>query len=593
MKADKLDLAAIFGKPIRYLVPLFQRPYVWKEEEQWQPLWDDIEAVLERELADDGHETETVAHFLGAVVFDQVPNQTGMLESRYVIDGQQRLTTLQILIAAARSLAQSCNLDAPAQMLEKLLVNDAFLVRRPEDRLKVFPTTFDRAAFAHAVTRDGDLPGSEPRLMEQAYQFFRGAVSDWAITGRTPDEISRRFEVLGAVVWKLLIVVAIDLDRGDDAQVIFETLTARGTPLLAADLIKNHVFQAGVAARADIDALYEKYWQPLDSDWWRAYVAQGRLFRPRLDVFINHWLSMRMSDEVRATKLFVFFKRYLASRDGSVDDLLRDMSVYARVFESFEKAPETTRKGMFFYRLGIMETTTAFPALLWIFGPDGIRDEIDQDHAVAAIESWLVRRMLVRATTKNYNNIFRSLVTRLQAMNVPRADEVITFLHESDAEGQYWPTDQHVADAVRSLSAYTSLTRARLRMVLEAIEEQLRAAKAEQVTLTHDLTVEHVLPQEWRTYWSLPPDSDPILAGIERDALKETLGNLTLVTGRLNPAMSNGPWPDKRKQLRENSVLLLTSDIRDAETWDESAIRARTERLVDVILRIWPSQSAN
>lgn len=120
MKADTVDLATIFGKPVRYLVPLFQRPYVWSLEKQWEPLWDDIQAVAERQL-DDTPANGAIPHFMGAVVFDQVLTATGMIESRFVIDGQQRLTTLQLFISAARSVALELSLAKPCQMLEKLL----------------------------------------------------------------------------------------------------------------------------------------------------------------------------------------------------------------------------------------------------------------------------------------------------------------------------------------------------------------------------------------------------------------------------------------------------------------------------------------
>jgi len=125
-------------------------------------------------------------------------------------------------------------------------------------------------------------------------------------------------------------------------------------------------------------------------------------------------------------------------------------------------------------------------------------------------------------------------------------------------------------------------------MILEALEDQRRTRFTEPAQLGHDLTIEHILPQDWRLYWPLAADSDPVQAAIDRDAVKQTIGNLTLVTDRLNPSMSNGPWAEKRDALRTHSVLRLTADVRDTPSWDEDAIAARTGALCEAVLEVWP-----
>jgi hypothetical protein len=402
-------------------VPLFQRPYVWTLELQWEPLWLDIRTVADRQL-DDTPLNDTIPHFLGAVVLEQALVQSGMIDSRTVIDGQQRLATLQLLLAAARSVATQYQLDQSRQMFEKLLFNETFLVRQVGDELKFFPTKRDRDAFRESI-QDGvaALTGGQP--IHNAYRFFRGAIVDWANEGGDPSAIGPRLEALSTALWKRLAIVTIDLDPGDNAQIIFETLNARGTPLLAADLIKNHLFQIATIQGAQIDALFEKYWESLDSDWWREEVQQGRLKRPRIDIFLNHWLAMRTGSEVVSHQLFVAFKRFVADGKKKAEDVLVDLKRYALVYESFEKEPSHTELGQFLYRLGVMEVTTAYPVLLWLLGPDGIADQAERRIALGAVESWLVRRMLIRGQrrTTTWSSWRCSTRCARQAMEFGRA----------------------------------------------------------------------------------------------------------------------------------------------------------------------------
>lgn len=585
MKADTIDLAAIFGQPVRYLVPMFQRPYVWKKDTEWIPLWEDIRSVLERQL-DENPNNNAIPHFLGAVVLDQVLMPVGMVQTRYVIDGQQRLTTLQLFIAAVRSLAVERELEGPSQMLGKLLFNDEFLLKTPDDRFKVVPTIFDRPAFQAAVDSDGMVPQS--RMLE-AFEFFREAVGEWAIVDQTEEEIARRFQVLSTVLWKLLVVVAIDLEERDNSQVIFETLNARGTPLLAADLIKNHLFQMAKSSGLDVDALYHRYWEPLDQEWWRAEVQRGRLKRPRLDSFMNHWLSMRLGEEVVAHQLFPAFKRHVADQGDRVEEFLAELAQYADIYESFERRQgESSRLGRFLYRINVMEVTTSYPLLLWLFGPDGVSDDGERRKALDAIESWLVRRMVLRANTQGYTTVFTALLTALRKSSERSGSAVVEYLRGLEGERAYWPGDDAFRQAFADAPAYNAITRARLRMVLEAIEERMRVRFAEETAVTPDLTIEHVLPQEWRAHWPLPEVEDPAAAEHERDRIKQTIGNLTLVTKRLNPKMSNGPWSTKRDALQKFSVLLISSDVREAETWDEQSIRDRSDRLATIAIDVWP-----
>ena len=595
MKADTYDLAAIFGRPVNYLVPLFQRPYVWTREKQWEALWEDIREVADRQI-DDSSENDTIPHFMGAIVLERSLLERGLLDARTIIDGQQRLTTLQLVIAAARSVAADRGLDSLRRQFEKLLENDRDVVRGDGDPFKVTPTHQDRLPFREVMV-GGIAASTGSHRMHQAYGFFRGAIGDWLDESASPEGAVERLEKLGTVMWKRLVVVQIDLGPGDNAQAIFETMNALGTPLAASDLIKNHLFQTASKQGADIADLHDRLWSvfertgPKGEDWWREEVQQGRLKRPRIDSFVNHWLAMATMDDVVSNQLFAAFKRYLADNSHLAADVLADMERYAHVYEQFEREPIETPLGLFRHRLDAMEVTTAYPALLWLLGPDGL-PEAERLPALRSIESWLVRRTIVRATTKNYNRVFLALLKHVRVASDaraggPLASDITSFLAGLTGESQEWPHAADVRVALETLPAYTVFHRARLRMLLEGLEIAKYTGLTEKVNVATDLTIEHVLPQDWSANWPLPSGLDPVQAKLERDVAKHRLGNLTLVTRKLNPTMSNSAWAEKRGYLRKHGVLLIAADIREAEVWDEEAIAERGRRLADLAVATW------
>lgn len=586
MKADTLTLTKVFYRPVRYQIPMFQRPYVWTQELQWEPLWEDVQALVERQM-DDSEANDDIAHFLGAIVLEQIPGQTGFLETRSVIDGQQRLTTLQLLIAAARSVALEHGAVRVAELLGSLIFNDDKLCATPSDRFKVRPTEYDRLAFEAAMGGVALTGKHEGQRISNAFEFFRRRVDEWVREEGAPA--AERLEALNKAAWQLIECVVIDLDREDNAQVIFETLNARGTPLLAADLVKNLLFQPSSAREPVREDLYDRYWKPLDSDHWRRDIRQGRLVRPRIDVFIMHWLTMTLRREVVIHQLYPDFRSYLKRQEGGSDQVIGDLAASAAVYDRFEAFPHRSQEGQFFYRLGEMDTTTVLPLLLWMWGRNGL-PESERAIAIRAIESWLVRRMVLRQTAKNYNGIFLALLNRLAAGQANGTD-VVEYLRHLDHETGGWPDDLAFVEQLKSSPLYQSIVRRRLRMLLEALEEGLGTDLSEHVS-RNQLTVEHVLPQQWHQHWPLPPADDSEQLAARRDYLKHTLGNLTLVTGRLNSAASNAPWSDKRDTLNRHSVLLISSDVRTAGEWGEPQIEARSQRLAELAVRIWPGPDA-
>ena len=226
-------------QPVRYEIPAFQRRYVWKQEEQWEPLWDDVEE-LAQSIIEDGR---TEPHFMGAVVFQQRQFAAGTIERRIVVDGQQRLTTLQLLIDAIQEVLEDREHSFQAERLSDLVVNgERYRNGNPDHAFKVWPTVVDRAAFRCAMSNDLPATGRANSRVVQAHEFFKGQAEQWLDRfSEDGGERDRAASALEAAVSANLAIVVIDLGDSDDPHVIFETLNARGTPLLQSDMVKNKV----------------------------------------------------------------------------------------------------------------------------------------------------------------------------------------------------------------------------------------------------------------------------------------------------------------------------------------------------------------
>ena len=599
MKSDILNPKALFQKNVRYMIPPFQRPYVWDEEEQWAPLWDDVQNTAERyldeleilgpEYAADA-EQKTRSHFLGAVVLQQQSTATIDIEQRLVIDGQQRLTTIQLLLDAAVKVFQNYDLEPAARRLSKLVLNDEdFIGSDPDDAFKVWPTVMDRDAFREVIHGESPEANTNGSSVAQAHGFFQIQIEQWIAA--EPDAFRLKASALETALTGLLETVVIDLEPGDEAHVIFETLNARGTPLIESDLIKNLVLYQATNKGLDEDEVYRSHWMPLEDDWWRQDIRQGRIVRPRLDVFLNYWLSMRTVTDVQSSKVFETFRNYSDSKNViSVAADVRDSGAIYRSLETLTNPDESK----FIYRWRVMDAGVITPLLLRLFSASS--EELPAERrvrALKAVESFLVRRMICRFTTKDYNRLVLDLGEVLRDEGIENADDtIISFFGRQSAMSREWPTDEQLRESFLNLPLYRLLTRGRLRLVLEGIEEALRTQGAEQQSAPQNLTIEHIMPQGWRTHWPIPDQIEDIAtAALERDRDIHTIGNLTLLNGYLNPLLSNGPWPEKRDGLEEHSVLFLNKNLLEnssADKWDESTIHNRGERLAEIATRVWP-----
>lgn len=618
MQPTTQSVEKLFQHERRYVVPLFQRAYVWTQDDHWQPLWEDIERQALRSLVEltAGQAVQT-HHFLGAVVLSNEQIHGLDLPRANIIDGQQRLTTLQLFLAALRDYASGID-RAVAESVGRITQNPGDELS-PEQRCKVWPTNVDREAFRSVIeassvggVRELGSPHGDTQLAK-AYLYFYEQIRAFAEgegdeDGERSEEDRRiRIRSIQHALRTSLRFVVIELEEKDDPQVIFETLNARGAPLLPSDLIRNFLFLRASSGDDETlpERLYKKYWEPFDQTlipgtarrFWHEEERQGRYKRPRIDLFVFHYLTMQTESEIIITELFREFRRWVDEKKVDVEDVLSGLHRASGHFANLIVPSGASRLDVFARRLRSLDTSTVYPVLLFLAGlPPAALNDAQRADIVAMLESYLVRRQICGGTTKNYNRVFLGLLQALKRAKEREEDLVARtreFLLSGTGESVSWPTDAEFRRAWLEKPVYVKSRPDRAVMVLSALELASRTTKNERLALDDDLTVEHLMPQ--KADLELYPFSQgngvlPDLAQeVRREKLLHTVGNLSLLTGPLNASVSNGPFDQKSVAIGGESNLRLNARFRGApmSTWSESQIVERGEELFKLASEVW------
>lgn len=615
---SKATATELFEGRKHYVIPAYQRPYVWTEEDQWAPLWDDIRRVSESHLAESSRVINS--HFLGAVVFELVAAGSAALTELEVIDGQQRLTTLQILLDAVQGVFEASGHEEDAERLEELILNKQSVYKQTPQRFKLWPSQANRVEFVHAMDPTAPSP-TEPGQIQGAHDFFRTEATRWlegepdADNSIPPGTPESRAMQLAETLASRLVVVAIDLTGDDDAQLIFETLNDRGTPLLKADLIKNWVFRHGQKISADVDKWSRVFWEDFDTEWWREEITQGRLSRSRVDVFLHYWLTMRLRDEIKAELVFRTFVDYATpymETPETAEQFLTEMRADADVYRGLGSLDTQTAAGKFRARIiETMELAATTPVFLWIISPNHKLSESQINVGLSALESWVVRRTLLQMTSKDLNKLIVALLKLLSSTDISEAGyEIRRFLSRQESPTRLWPSNDVLVSELGSKRLYGYIKQNRIAVVLRAIEEHKRAMdpKYGDTPLSASVTIEHITPKKWREHWTTEP---PLTLEDEaqRDRAIHTLGNLTLIPQALNSSLSNRPWTDieakdlasgglsglgKWSILSQFNLQVLNKEILEHhESWTEQDIEERSFALARIIAEIWQGPDAD
>jgi alkylated DNA nucleotide flippase Atl1 len=542
----------------QYQVPLYQRTYSWTNDEL-RLLWEDI-----TQLADDRVVDPELTHFIGSLVLAPSPNNgPAGVQEFLVIDGQQRLTSLSILLCALRD-----HRAAREKAEHRERINQQYLTNtwQPKKWLKLVPTQADRAAYLACVNGTPQKGGAD--LIGAAYRFFSAqlAVAD------DPDDPHDIERIENAVI-SALSVVSVTAHPGDNAHRIFESLNNTGRRLTQADLLRNYLFMR-LPTRGE--AVYESLWLPL----------QERLGSDDLELLF--WLDLVQRDpRIKQTDTYSGQQRRL-DRIRTEEGIENEVARFSRLGELLRTVLDPSREAdpavrHRLRRLGAWDTKTAYPLLLHLLDrrEHGTADSEQIASAMLYLESYFVRRLIIGRATTGVNRVLLSVVTEMDN-EFPVDDAVRRYLSTGR---KYYASDAEIRDAVRSVPYYLNGRPNQRALVLRWLEESY--GSKEPVDLS-SLTIEHVLPQtptrDWRAALSEDLEAGEEL-GQAHDALVHTLGNLTL-TG-YNAKLSNSSFAVKRKQLAASGVL-MNQEIAQQSRWGRPEIHARADALAERVIAEWP-----
>lgn len=604
MKPYTRSIIELFDGKKRYLIPLYQRQYAWKVHAQLELLWEDIERAVQRLTT---NRASMSPHFMGALVIVQLKTFGKQVQAFEIIDGQQRLTTFELLLSAIRDVAISSD-SKYADEIQKYLVNDGVMEKPEVERFKLWPSLSDRRSFVSIVDPAADLDAIAPKPNDEdgfvrrstaAHAYFKQKVQDHVYVDGQFDEF--RLETLFESLKEGLAVVSIELEGGDDPQTIFETLNSRGVDLTAADLMRNFIFQRAkglgqIDGTLIVDRLYEKHWHPLDRAFWYQSDSRGRQTRQRLDWMLTDHLSMKIGDLVSVETLFESYRRWILNDEPfvSVEAELESISATAEVEKKLFIQNKDEPLGDFGRFANAFDVSTAMPLVVYLASEGNVGADLSR--ALGILQSYILRRDICGLTTKNYNRLFVGIVTRLRGTDGNKVDEMIDYLSSRQSDIDRWPNDSEWRQAWLGRDQYKGARQPRLRWIFEAIELAKRSALNEEIEIKSELTVEHIMPLRWRDEWPISGfeyldegDLDPefLARQAERDASVNKLGNLTLLTGPLNSSISNGPFSVKMPAVKSHSSLAINRELNQFDEWNELTIRERGLALFDSACQIW------
>ncbi|GAA8470838.1 DUF262 and DUF1524 domain-containing protein [Helicobacter pylori] len=550
MKANKNTLLNFIkgNQKNQLVIPIYQRLYSW-EKEQCKQLWDDIIKI--------GGNDKMDGHFIGSILY-VLDGFTHSGNALLIIDGQQRLTTITLLLTALRD-----HLNDEDEFLEKFSrqnIQNHYLINSDKDSDKKFRLILsdsDKDTLLYLIDKDRRKPSEPSSKIVENFKLFE----EWI--RKNTDKLETIFKGLDK-----LMIVGIALEKGKyDPQLIFESMNSKGVELAQTDLIRNYVVMETEIEKQE--SFYNKYWRAMEED----FKQNKKLF----DRFVRHYLTIKTREIPNIKKVYAAFKDYRQKEGIGIEDLLKDLQKYCGYFCRIVFKKEENKdlnKALGF--LVDLEMDVIYPLLLELYSDysDGVLSKDDFISIIALIESYICRRAVCGLGTNSLNKVFPSFAKHIQK------DEYFKSLKAhfgSLTEKQRFPNNDEFKDCFITIDFYKFKKR-------EYFFERLENFDRKERVYTHEYTTEHIMPQTLEEEWKkdLGQDHERI-----HTQYLHTIGNLTL-TG-YNSEYGNKSFKEKQGMEKgfKDSPLKLNQSLRDLESFGEEEIKKRANDLADLALKIW------
>ena len=546
MDAHKLWMLRDFigTNKVLFRIPVYQRNYDWSES-NCNRLLDDIYDIMQ----------SGDKHFLGTIVFMAAKSGGFALQEYIIIDGQQRLTTLMLILKALSVVAESVGDDCYHEIEEQYLHNKYC---DEEFKVKLKPIKSDNNQFTLLLEDKIDEMDEDTHIYHN-FMLCKDRFERWAERGINPSQ------VLDALT--KLEIVEIVLTKGeDDPQVIFESINSTGLELSNADLIRNYLLMNA----DDQEKLYENYWLYIEK------TLRNKMDYSNLDAFFMQYIVYKTSKPVNSRQLYNSFVKLFKDSGYSQESILKELRYYAEIFGAFVygSAKYSERINRLLYRLRVLNQTTCYPFLLHVFDDyhQGVIDEETVEKILQFILAYLLRRMVCGVPSNTLRGLFTYLYNRIfkVASNKQKYYETLNKFLFTVSSKDVIPSAGEFERALQKANIYGN--NALCRFLLLDIEN----GDSKEILQAENLTIEHIMPQTLSADWShIRPE--------EHEEYLHTLGNLS-VTG-YNSELSNKSFAEKQDIIRENSkAVILNSDVLDKESWNIATIQARAKRLAGIVM---------
>ena len=567
MDAGKRTINDIFNGNRVLEIPFFQRAYVW-DTDQWERLLEDMEHVSQTNKP----------YFLGSVILKQQPTNTGnrVGDKRTLIDGQQRLTTLSIFF---KVLALKTKDDYEFNRMFKL--RDLIAIQHNHNDIDAYELIMNLSELK-------DLSGTDN--ITRAYTYFNQNLN--------LDKLD-----INNILAKILFV-GIDLDENEDEQQIFDTINSLGVKLTTAELLKNYFFNR------DEISTYNTYWKNVfekDEDtknYWDREITAGRLKREFIDLFFFSYLQIKIQDKdlnvktedkiefSKVEQLFESYKRFIKEYlNNDKKSILAEIKDYALIFQEnfdYEIIEDELSDISGIERINAiifgLDTSTLIPYILYVL--KNVSNDNERNELFEFLETYVMRRMVVHASTKNYNQLFTD---RLINNEILSKQQFVEYLDGQSDKVNFLPTNEELKTGFDT----AQLVNKQSAGILYFIESKIRNRRLQSTQLLglNKYSLEHLMPKKWENNWGKLSNNED---RIKRNRKLLTLGNLTIITQALNSTIRDANWTVKRKGKKDKKGLNTYSagletmnDYLLFDEWNEQTIEQRAKFLYDNAKEIW------